>query len=360
MCKAESENGRSRARLLVLGLLVVAWSCGSPSANRTPNVDVDVADVVTDRPLELMDEEILDVEAEDAAELRADASAELEDDDATEEVDDTADLVDDSVPELSCNGSPTLCQRPFDEVAVACTHNGFATEEDGFWPPNQLYSMTHQLEDGVRCLMLDFHYNDEGVPSLCHGDCYWGQRPLTDGLEEIRKYLDEDPGAVVTLILENYIALEDIDAAMATAGLRELAYAHPIGTPWPTLQELIDSGKRVVVLGPNGGEAYPWLLDNWAEAFETDWSNQVPEDFTCDVNRGSWDNPLFILNHFVENPLPEPSQAATVNFNPFFLDRAQECFAEREHIPNFVTVDFYDVGDVFDVVDALNTGLELP
>jgi hypothetical protein len=257
-------------------------------------------------------------------------------------------------PPLSCNGGPALCGRPFDEVAVVCTHNGFANEEDGFWPPNHVFSLAHQLEDGVRCLMLDLHYADDGTPSLCHGDCFWGQRPLDEGLAVLRAYLDADPGAVLTLILENYIDHADIEAAMAAGGLLELAYAHEAGTPWPTLGEMVAAGQRVVVLGSDGGSAHPWILDTWTEAFETDWSNKVAEDLDCDVNRGSPDNPLFILNHFVADPLPEPSQAATVNFNPFFIERALACQAEHEQIPNFVTVDFYGVGDVFDVVDVLN------
>jgi len=201
--------------------------------------------------------------------------------------------------------------------------------------------------------MLDLHY-DDGAPSLCHADCFFGRRPLDEGLAEIRAFLDADPGAVVTLILENYIDHEDIEAAMDAGGLLELACAHEAGTPWPTLAEMVEAGARVVVLGPDGGPERPWLMDTWSEAFETDWNNDVPEDLDCEVSRGSPDNPLFILNHFVSNPITEPSQAATVNFNPFFIERALECRAENDHIPNFVTVDFYSVGDVFDVVDALN------
>ena len=118
------------------------------------------------------------------------------------------------------------------------------------WPPNHFHAMTRQLDDGVRGLMLDLHYDDDGTPSLCHGDCFWGWRPLVDGLTELRVFLDADPRAVITLLLENYIDLEDIEAAMGASGLLELAFAHPPGTPWPTLGEMIDAGNRVVVLGP--------------------------------------------------------------------------------------------------------------
>jgi hypothetical protein len=39
---------------------------------------------------------------------------------------------------------------------------------------------------------------------------------------------------------------------------------------------------------------------------------------------------------------------------PLFIDRARQCEAVGDDLPNFVAVDFYDIGDLFDVVDALN------
>jgi hypothetical protein len=43
-----------------------------------------------------------------------------------------------------------------------------------------------------------------------------------------------------------------------------------------------------------------------------------------------------------------------VNHNPLFIDRAEQCEEEGNALPNFVTVDFYDIGDLFDVVESLN------
>jgi len=50
----------------------------------------------------------------------------------------------------------------------------------------------------------------------------------------------------------------------------------------------------------------------------------------------------------------EPGLANQVNHNPLFIDRALECEAFHDHIPNFVTVDFYEIGDLAAVVDELN------
>ena len=43
-----------------------------------------------------------------------------------------------------------------------------------------------------------------------------------------------------------------------------------------------------------------------------------------------------------------------VNYNPLFIERALQCEEQGNALPNFVAVDFYDIGDLFDVVDALN------
>ena len=61
------------------------------------------------------------------------------------------------------------------------------------------------------------------------------------------------------------------------------------------------------------------------------------------------------MNHWIDTmPTPKPSNAAIVNAYPFLLARAQQCAAERRHIPNLVAVDFYRTGDLLAVVNKLN------
>ena len=78
------------------------------------------------------------------------------------------------------------------------------------------------------------------------------------------------------------------------------------------------------------------------------------EDLTCEINRGDIRNDLFILNHFLTAPLARESLAAKVNFNPFLVDRALQCKEESGRQPNFVTVDFYATGDLFEATRTLN------
>jgi len=43
-----------------------------------------------------------------------------------------------------------------------------------------------------------------------------------------------------------------------------------------------------------------------------------------------------------------------VNANPFFITRALNCQNQTNKFPNFVTVDYYELGDGLAVVDQLN------
>jgi hypothetical protein len=282
---------------------------------------------------------------------------------------------------LVCNGSPWLCDRGYDEVSYATNHNAFATVAEGYLPAaNQTSTMSQQLADGVRALMLDSWYfdsNGDGTldgPHLCHSLPFCGQptpRTLEAGLREIRTFVEAHAGEVVTLIFEAYVNAADTAAAFEAAGLldpdepqRDLLYVHEEGAPWPTLGELVQSGERVVVLtddplSPAEVEQYPWYHYLWdRHAFETPFS-LTPEEFpvtgfSCEDLRGEPGNDLFIVNHFLTRGVGHPSLAELVNPRPVLEEHVRRCESFQGHIANFVTVDFHEIGDVLDVVDALN------
>jgi hypothetical protein len=166
------------------------------------------------------------------------------------------------------------------------------------------------------------------------------------------------------VINQDYVTPEDFVAAVRDADLEELVYTGPAGGPWPTLRELIDSGRRVVFLAENRAGGAPWYRLAYEEATqETPYSfGKVPlligEDTlpaSCEPNRGPDDAPFFLLNHWITtDPLPRPSDASKVNEYDALLGRARECARIRGRIPTLVSVNFYLEGDVFRVVDELN------
>lgn len=253
----------------------------------------------------------------------------------------------------ACNGAPELCDRRYEQVAYATTHNAMSNEEDGFSAPNQKFSVTHQLADGVRGLMLDT-YLDGGTTMLCHAYCTLGKRPLVATLNDIRTFLESHPYEIVTIIFESYISANDTRLTFEAAGLMPYLHAQPVAAPWPTLREMIATDRRLVVFTDNQGGTYDWYHDVWDYAFETHYSFSTPADLSCTPNRGNPANHLFILNHFLTQLFGSPLLAEQINHDPLFIDRANQCAAEDAHLPNFVTVDHYQIGDVFPVVDALN------
>ena len=253
---------------------------------------------------------------------------------------------------MRCNGHEALCARRYDEVAYATTHNAMATQDDAYWAPNHFNAIPTQLADGVRGLMLDTHFHD-GEPRLCHGRCDLGQHLLVDVLGELRAFLEANPREVLTIIFEAYISPEQTAAAFEESGLAVYVHTLQADGPFPTLGEMVDADRRLVVLSDSPGGP-PWHHDVWSYAFETHWSVDTIEDFDCAPNRGDPAHPLFILNHFITNPVAFFRVAEQANAEAVLLDHAQRCLAAFGRVPNFVTVDFYSLGDVLSVVDTLN------
>jgi hypothetical protein len=307
----------------------------------------------------------------------------------------------------ACNGHVELCDRAYDEVAYPATHNSMAAASEGWFFPEQPDGIVDQLDHGVRVLLIDSWYGratdragiiantdedraaavaearqsfgDASVASalrvrsaigltprgpvgvyLCHGLCELGSTPWLESLREVRSWLDAHPREVVTLFVQDQVSPEDTADLIEQAGLLPSVYTPLDEGRWPTLGAMIASGKRLVVLMENegGGTTYPWLLPGFELSQDTPFLFRRPAQLTapssCVANRGVSDAPLFLLNHWITDKSAEVTNAERVNASDVLLARARECERERGLLPNYVAVDFYDRGDLFDVVDELN------
>ena len=256
------------------------------------------------------------------------------------------------------NLSYNLYHKTYDKIAYLTTHNSFNSVEGNFQIPNQTYGITRQLNDGVRALMLDV-YDRNGVATVYHGYQWLGSVPLVSNLNEVKLFLENNPNEVVTIIFECYVSADMIEMAIESSGLSDLLYIKLQSQPWSTLQQMIDSNKRLVIFSDrnDAGITQAWYHYIWHHAVETHFSVSGISDFSCEFNRGNPNNDLVILNHFItpNYGIPQISTAQTANSNPFLINRALECWDEHDKFPNFVTVDFYEVGDCLDVVNILNT-----
>lgn len=257
---------------------------------------------------------------------------------------------------LVCNGSAALCERRYDTVVFPGTHNSVAATESGFAPinANQTKPVADQLADGIRVLLLDVTY-DNGETALCHGVCALGSRPHVEVLAELRTFLVDNPREIVTIIYQDSVAPADIEADFEQTDLLGLVYTHQ-DADWPTLAQMIDADTRLVVTAENSGPPPAWFHRIWDLAWDTPFSFTSLESFSCEHNRGELDHPLFLLNHWLSNEagLPAADMAAQANAADVLLARVAQCQRSMGRVPTFIAVDYYEQGDLLDVVQLLN------
>jgi hypothetical protein len=271
----------------------------------------------------------------------------------------------------ACNGAVELCERRYDEVAYAATHNSMSSPDVvSVWPEHD-GDIAEQLDFGIRALLIDTHHwtpvvsaeqlerGDPGLPPdvaervlatlgdrargrpgtfLCHNQCALGALPLVDGLGQVRDFLAANPDEVVTLIVQDAIPPEETADAFSAAGLDPYLHVHRPGEEWATLGELVDRDERLVVFAEESGPPPPWYLPAFENMQDTPFHAAAPDDLTCALARGDPDLPLFLMNHWVSRLTPDRATAAQVNRREVLVDRARRCERERGLMANYVAV----------------------
>lgn len=265
-----------------------------------------------------------------------------------------------------CNGLAQLCDRPISQVAFAGTHNSFAVQgRFGYGFYNQSLSIKAQLMRGVRALMLDTYWykpwwRRQGGSFLCHTSCFWGgSQNLHEVLKDIAQFFKEHPHEVILLIIEPHsLSAEDFAQAITGADLLSLVYAHPgVHRPWPTLGELIETQKRLVVFYENDGrppvQGIGFYHPMWDYFWDTPYQFKNINEFTCESFRGQEGAPFYLVNHFISAPLPSKIAASRANSMAVLGGRIEAC--SRRQLPNVIAVDFVEQGGTFeeDVVPTL-------
>lgn len=318
-----------------------------------------------------------------------------------------ADATDSAHRVSGCNGFAELCDRRLDQVAFAGAHNAMsAADSPGWLFAENLHGIPSQLEHGIRALLVKSHY---GIPTgvkvdgaevvvtdetaeavddptykteelseaaiqkaealekirpetpvphsiyLCHVHCALGATKFSDVLDDVRHFLDRNPREVIILFIGDFVTPQDTAAAFDAAGLSDRIWTYDPSKPLPTLGQMVDARQNLFVLSEHEGGTPPWYTKGYGIFQDTPFTFTAPSDFTCAVNRGPADAPLFEINHWITNKEP-PSleQARAVNSYDVLLGRVRQCQAERKLFPTIVAVNFAEQGDLLRVVDTIN------
>ncbi|WVZ57278.1 hypothetical protein U9M48_007683 [Paspalum notatum var. saurae] len=296
---------------------------------------------------------------------------------------------------------------PFNKYAYLTTHNAYAIvgEPSHTGVPritfdNQEDTVTDQLNNGVRALMLDT-YDFKGDVWLCHSDggkCndftafvsilnmldslrnpnrrrfrvsilkYFGslQEPALDTFKEIEAFLSANPSEIVTIILEDYVhAPNGLTNVFNASGL--LKYWFPVskmpqnGQDWPLVSDMVASNQRLLVFTSisskqsTEGIAYQWNFmvennygDDGMDAGQC--SNRAESAPLNDKTKS-----LVLMNYFPSVPV---KFTACLQHSQSLTDMVNTCYgAAGNRWANFIAVDYYkrsDGGGVFQATDLLN------
>ncbi|KAK4692970.1 hypothetical protein P7C71_g4335, partial [Lecanoromycetidae sp. Uapishka_2] len=245
---------------------------------------------------------------------------------------------------------------------------------------NQNVEVTSQLNAGIRFLQAQTHLDRQGTLSLCHTDC--GMKDagsLGSFLRTISTWLHEHPKEVLTLLLTNgdYVDIDHFVKAFNSSGAQDFAYvplashAAAVLDSWPTLSEIIASGKRLVVFLDSGAnETAPYILPEFDYFWETPFDTTDPNFLQCIVSRPGdlaqqpsvTSQRMYIMNHFLDTDilgmdLPDRYDAERTNAvtgDGSIGAQAELCRGLHGRPPNGILVDYFDRGDVFKAQNILN------
>lgn len=149
----------------------------------------------------------------------------------------------------------------------------------------------------------------------CHTSCdLLNVGPWVDELETLVAWLEKNPYDVVTFLIVNSdfadgVTVENYVSAIEASGIRDYLY-EPEYVPqhrsqWPTLSDMILTGKRVVMfMDYNANQTkVPYVLDEFTHMFETPYS-PTNQSFPCTEQRPpglarakAEENFMYLANH---------------------------------------------------------------
>jgi hypothetical protein len=300
----------------------------------------------------------------------------------------------------TCNGMRELCDRHLNAIVFPGTHNSMsASDEPGWLIANQRRSIPQQLDDGIRLFLIDTHWGVEasngrirtdlqaegssrnkvakqlgpeavqtaerltgriGVGDmegerevyLCHTLCELGATRMSGTLDYVRGWLDRHPRQLIVLFIEPSTPAWSVVDEMRRADLLDRIATLREDFVLPTLGQLLDDGKQIVVLGERLTGNVPWYLDGFSWVQDTPLGKQSAT--SCAESRGDPDSPIFMINHWADVFPPRASANARINSRADIVERVQRCQRARGLLPAFVAVDHYELGDVVGAAEVLN------
>ncbi|WP_159522484.1 LamG-like jellyroll fold domain-containing protein [Sunxiuqinia indica] len=185
---------------------------------------------------------------------------------------------------------------------------------------------------------------DRQKSQLMLRDAYGRYQPLQDPLVVIRKALENEPDKILTLFLDFNVNANELTTIIGETGILPYLYVHEEENEWPTLKNMVETGKRIVIFTMQQHRNSPeWLHYVWDYAVEPYFSILEAPDFAGEFLKGDAKNSLLIYNDYnfpKRAGQPDESFFNTTQ-NPYLIEHIKSVWKSTGKTPNFIMLDRY-------------------
>ena len=203
---------------------------------------------------------------------------------------------------------------------------------------------TRSVEDLLRQNVSGFRFHldwDNNTHQLVLVNARNQAEPFSTYLKIIRDYLDNNPDRILTLFLDFNVNGNELAQVVSQSGLQNYLYIHDQQDEWPIVNDMIYSGKRLVIFSMQEHRNAPdWLNYIWDYAVEPYFSALESPGFSGDYLRGEPRNSLLIYNNF-NNLNSSGRNFYDMNHNPYLIEHVKSIWKSTGKSPSFIFLDQY-------------------
>ena len=166
--------------------------------------------------------------------------------------------------------------------------------------------------------------------------------PFSEALVSVRRALTENSKSVITLFLD-YVVEADMVQAFSEIGLLNYIYEYDNRTGWPTLKNMMDSDRRLVLFEVQHHLNSPsWMnnLTDHVENVDADWGVSVSSIESFD-ERLKKSLSIYTGLKYLENTMGEEEIYDMARYSPYLIENFKRAWIRDGMMPNFVLVNRY-------------------
>ena len=202
--------------------------------------------------------------------------------------------------------------------------------------------LLQQHVGGFRFHLLWDHENSQ----LLYKNHYGQLKDFKPVIDQVNDYLEQYPESILTFFLDLDLPIDTLEKVFEEKGLIKYFHRQPNNGEWPTINEMVQSQKRIVLFTMESIFNRPdWLHPVWDFAVEPYFSLFEAPNFLGEFLKGDPKNDLLIINDFniPSNRIEKnPVYIIDQNTNHYLLSHCLTIWRNTGKAPNFIFLDQYN------------------